>query len=157
MRVSRGDSHFRVRAIAGTHVVLMALDMDEATRQGLRGFAIKRGLNGKPQDWLRGIKYFASTVPHPDPKADYPSREQPFQTFLWSDYRAEPGTTYDFTIVALYGDPGAFEERHTLEFSIGTEPNDDPHHGVWFNRGIIASHAFETQFNNTPLTDKMVN
>lgn len=157
MRVSKGDNHFRVRAIAGTHVVLMALDMDETTRQGLRGFAIKRGLGGQPQQWLRGIKYFAATVPHPDPKADYSSREQPFQTFLWSDYRADPGKTYDFTIIALYGDPGAFEERHTLEFSITTEANDDPHDGVWFNRGIVASHAFETEFSNTPLTDAMVN
>ncbi len=157
MRASAGDSHFRVRAIAGTHVVLMALDMDEATRQGLQGFAIKRGLAGQPQEWLRGIKYFKSTVPTPVSGADYPSRDQPFQTFLWSDYRAEPQKNYDFTVVALYGAPGNFEERHTLQFSIGTEPEDDPHHSVYFNRGIIASHAFETQFNNKPLTDAMTN
>jgi hypothetical protein len=106
MRVSEASGPLRVKAIAGTHVVLMALDMDEAARAGLRGFAIKRGQDGQPQDWLRGIKYFKDLVPDPQPKDDYPSREQPFQTFLWSDYGASPGTKYAFTITALYGDPG---------------------------------------------------
>src|SRR5262249_30085683 len=30
------------------------------------------------------------------------------------------------------------------------------HHGVWFNRGAIASHAFATKFHNKALTDEMV-
>ena len=162
MRVSAGDDHFRVRAIAGTYVVLMALDMDEATRKGLRGFAIKRGLKGQPQTWLRGIKYFKDLVAQPKPADDYSSRDEPFQTFLWSDYQAAPATQYDFTIVALYGDLHAFEERHTLTFSVTTEAGAidavaGQKHGVWFNRGAIASHAFATEFNNQTLTDAMAN
>ncbi|MEA2899437.1 MAG: hypothetical protein QOJ84_5052 [Bradyrhizobium sp.] len=157
MRVSESNDHLRVKAIAGTHVVLMALDMDEETRAGLRGFAIKRGVKGQPQTWLKGIKYFKDLVANPEPKNDYSSRDQPFQSFLWSDYRASPGTEYDFTIVPLYGDLHAFEERHTLTFSVKTEPEFDQEHGVWFNRGAIASHAFETQFHNKSLTDEMVN
>jgi phosphatidylserine/phosphatidylglycerophosphate/cardiolipin synthase-like enzyme len=155
LRVSQGDIRFRVRAIAGTHVVLMAMDMNADTRKGLRGFAIKRGVSGQPQTFLRGIKFFEELVPHHDPKQDFSSRDQPFQTFLWSDYHASPGTSYDFTIIALYGDIRAFEERHTLAFSIKTEPEFDQGHGVFFNRGTIASHAFETTFNNKPLTDEM--
>jgi phosphatidylserine/phosphatidylglycerophosphate/cardiolipin synthase-like enzyme len=157
VRVSQENDKLRVKAIAGTHVVLMAFDMDEDTREGLRGFAIKRGLKGQPQQWLRGIKYFKELVPNPDPHADYPSREQPFQTFLWSDYRADPATEYDFTVVALYGDLHALEERHELAFSVKTEPENDGKHGVWFNRGAIASHAFETQFHNKAITDEMTN
>jgi len=155
MRVSQGNGHLRVKAIAGTRVVLLALEMDEESRKGLRGFAIKRGIKGHEQSWLRGTKYFKDLVPHPDPKDDYSSREQPFQTFLWSDYKAWADTDYDFTIVALYGDIHAFEERHTLEFSIRTEAYDDEKHGVWFNRGAIASHAFETKFHNKRLTEEM--
>src|SRR6266550_979192 len=155
LRVSQGDARFRVRAIAGTHVVLMAMDMAADTRKGLRGFAIKRGVSGQPQTFLHGIKFFEDLVPHHDPKQDFSSRDQPFQTFLWSDYHANPGTSYDFTIIALYGDIHAFEERHTLTFSIKTEPEFDQGHGVFFNRGTIASHAFETTFNNKPLTDEM--
>ncbi|SHK36213.1 Phosphatidylserine/phosphatidylglycerophosphate/cardiolipin synthase [Bradyrhizobium lablabi] len=156
MRVSQSNDHLRVKAIAGTHVVLMALDMDETERAGLHGFAIKRGQSGQPQTWLRGIKYFKDLVPTPDPRADYSSRDQPFQTFLWSDYGASPGTQYDFTIVALYGDLHAMEGRHTLTFSIKTEQEYDANgQGVWFNRGAIASHAFATKFNNKALTSEM--
>ena len=158
MRVSKSNDHLRVNAIAGTHVVLMALDMDEEARAGLRGFAIKRGQSGQPQEWLRGIKYFKDLVATPEPKDDYSSRDQPFQTFLWSDYGASPGTDYDFTIIALYGDLHALEERYTLTFSIKTEPDYDANgQGVWFNRGAIASHAFATKFQNKALTEDMTN
>jgi len=46
MRVSQENKRIQVKAIAGTHVVLMAIDVAESARQGLRGFAIKRGVNG---------------------------------------------------------------------------------------------------------------
>jgi hypothetical protein len=77
LRVSQGDTRFRVRAIAGTHVVLMAMDMDADTRKGLRGFAIKRGVSGQPQTFLRGIKFFEELVPNHDPEQDFSSRDQP--------------------------------------------------------------------------------
>ncbi|MBS0521009.1 MAG: hypothetical protein JSR90_20070, partial [Proteobacteria bacterium] len=157
MRVSAENKRVRVKAIAGTHVVLMAMDVSESARAGLRGFAIKRGLDGGPQTWLKGIKYFKDTVPHPNPGDEYSSREQPLQSFLWSDYAAAPGRKYDFTIVPLYGEPKFLQERDALSFSIGTEAEDDGHHGVWFNRGAIASHAFATEFHNKQLTDAMVN
>lgn len=158
MRVSHLDGVLRVKAISGTHVVLMALDMDQQARPGLRGFAVKRGLRGQAQNWLKGIKYFKDLVPNPKPEDNYSSRQQPLQSFLWSDYQATPGTEYDFTIIALYGDIHNMEERYTVTFSIETEPEyDDKGQGVWFNRGAIASHAFETQFHNKALTDDMVN
>ena len=157
MRQTASTDHLRVKAIAGTYVVLMAIDMDEAVRPGLRGFAIKRGVSGKPQTWLRGTKYFKDLVPNPNPKDDYSSREQPFQTFLWSDYQASPGTVYDFAIIALYGELHAMEERYTLTFSIKTEPEYEGTHGVWFNRGAIASHAFAANFSNQALTNEMIN
>src|SRR5262245_10973698 len=124
----------------------MAMDMDTDTGKGLRGVSIRRDLSGQPQTFLRGIKFFEELVPHHDPKQDFSSRDQPFQTFLWSDYHASPDTSYDFTIIALYGDIGAFEERHTLTFSINTEPEFDQGHGVFFNSGTIASKAFEMRF-----------
>lgn len=159
MRAFKSNDHLSVKVVAGTHVVLMALDIDAGAQQGLRGFAIKRGLKGQAQEWLKGIKYFSDLVPSPKAGDQYSSREQPFQSFLWSDYRASPGTQYDFTIVALYGDLHApFEERHKLEFSIQTETEYDAEgQGVWFNRGTIASHAFESEFHNAALTDEMTN
>ncbi len=92
MRVSKLNTDIQVKAIAGTHVVLMALNIDEKKRKGLRGFAIKREENGKPAEWLRGIKYFEKLAPNHKAGDDYSSRDQPFQSFLWSDYRAWPDT-----------------------------------------------------------------
>ena len=157
MRVSEENKRVRVKAISGTRVVLIAIDAAESARPGLRGFAIKRGLDSGPQSWLKGIKYFKDTVPSPKAGDEYSTRDQPLQSFLWSDYAATPGKTYDFTVVPLYGDPKSLQERDALTFSIKTEDEFDDHHGVWFNRGAIASHAFETEFHNKALTDDMVN
>ncbi len=156
MRVEKSSGKLRVKAVAGTHVILMALDLDEEARPGLRGFAIKRGLKGEAQHWLPGIKYFKELVPNPVRGQTFSSREQPLQSFLWSDYRALPATEYDFTIVALYGPLGHFEERYALSFSIKSEPELADGHGVWFNRGTIASHAFEKNYHNKQLTEAMV-
>jgi phosphatidylserine/phosphatidylglycerophosphate/cardiolipin synthase-like enzyme len=156
MRVLQENKRVRVRAISGTRVVLMVWDVAESGRTGLRGFAVKRGIDGGPQTWLTGLKYFKDTVPNPKAGDEYSTRDQPLQSFLWSDYTAEPGKKYDFTIVPLYGDPRSMQERDAVSFSIQTEPEFDGHHGVWFNRGAIASHAFETEFHNKALTKDMV-
>jgi phosphatidylserine/phosphatidylglycerophosphate/cardiolipin synthase-like enzyme len=156
----RGDFHngpLRAKVFAGTYVVLMAFDLEKDKQPGLRGFAIKCGKKGQPQKWLHGTKYFGALVPAPKPADDYSSRDQPFQTFLWSDYGADPATDYVYTIVALYGPPQAMVEKYTLTFDVTTEVEDDGKHGVWFNRGAIASHAFATKFNNKQLTKDMVN
>jgi hypothetical protein len=49
MRVSAQsiDKKLRVRAIAGTRAILIALDMDDADRKGLKGFAMRYAEAGK--------------------------------------------------------------------------------------------------------------
>lgn len=159
MRLSRLDGELRVKAIAGTEVILIALDMASAAREGLRGFAFKREIigSGRPAEWMRAIKFYEQLVPHPNKDDDYSTREHPIQSFLWSDYRADVDTEYEFTIVALYGEIGDFEERHSVSFRIRTEKAKDKGHGVWFNRGAIASHALGTQFQNAMVTEEMFN
>ena len=46
MRVSESNDHLRVKAIAGTHVVLMALDIGEAARAKPDGYTILYGTQG---------------------------------------------------------------------------------------------------------------
>jgi phosphatidylserine/phosphatidylglycerophosphate/cardiolipin synthase-like enzyme len=159
MKAAFSNGPLRVRVIAGTRVVLMAWDVDAAARAGLHGFAIKRGVHGgaKPVDWLKGIKYFKDLVPSPARGAEYSSEKHPFQTFLWSDYAADPGTAYDFTLVALYGAIGALEKRYTIDFTVTTEKEIDKGHGIWFNRGAIASHFLSTEFQNKHITNEMFN
>jgi len=68
MRVAKSKGDFRVKAIAGTHTVLIALDCAEERRHGLMGFAFRRdvvgGKNTGPK-WLRSLKVFKSVVPDP--------------------------------------------------------------------------------------------
>ena len=157
MRESKTSGKLSVRAVSGTRVVLMAWDVSEEARAGLRGFAIKHQVAGSsaPGQWLTGLKYFASLVPAPVRGATYSSRQHPFQTFLWSDYTLEPDTNHKFTIVALYGPVAAMDERYGVEIEIQTEKENNGKHGIWFNRGAIASHALAAQFQNKPVTDEM--
>jgi hypothetical protein len=148
---------FKARAISGTHVVLMAWDVAPDKRDGLLGFAIRRTVASGSARFLKGLKYFASRVPRPVKGAMYSSDEHPFQTFLWSDYECDPATQYKFELFALYGIPTALERRYQCSVSISTEPADDGRHGIWFNRGAVASHALSAEFKNRQVTDAIAN
>jgi len=166
MRASGGTGDFKARAIAGTHTVLIALDCPEARSKGLMGFAFQReiaGPNGRGPKFLRSQKVFKSEVPDPknahDP--DDPSKPMafytdrfPVQSFLWGDYAASPGTRYHFIVQPMYGQPGALttDPGDAVEFDITTEQewDDGETHGVWFNRGAIASQKFAEEFGNKP-------
>ncbi|MCX5841104.1 MAG: phospholipase D-like domain-containing protein [Deltaproteobacteria bacterium] len=158
MRVVKIQGDFRAKAIAGTHVVLIALDCAEAYRHNLMWFAFKRETTGAASSkWLRSLKVFRSVVPDPKNERDprdpnkpkrFDTSEHPIQSFLWGDYTAVPDTLYKFTIVPMFGRPGALQPQPGLEFEIRTEKEFDQSHGIWFNRGAIASQAFEREFEN---------
>ena len=160
MRVVAAGGDFRVKAIAGTHTVLVALDCMEARRHGLMGFAFRRetvGTEDGGPKWLRSLKVFRSVVPEPHTERDpndptkpkrFSSWEHPIQSFLWGDYTARPDTLYEFTVVPMYGQPGALQPAQALAFRIRTEKELDQGHGVWFNRGAIAGQAFAREFGN---------
>jgi phosphatidylserine/phosphatidylglycerophosphate/cardiolipin synthase-like enzyme len=61
-----------------------------------------------------------------------------------------PDTLYKFTIVPIYGNPGNLKPQQGITFEIQTEKEFDKGHGVWFNRGAIASQAFARQFSDKP-------
>ena len=160
MRAFMSEGDFRVKEIAGTHTVLIALDCTEARRHGLMGFAFKRETGGATkarQKWLPSLKVFKSIVPDPKNERDpsdptqpkrFSTLEHPIQSFLWSDYTARPNTPYKFTIVPMYGRPGALQPEKEIVLEVRTEKEFDQNHGVWFNRGAIASQAFAREFTN---------
>jgi phosphatidylserine/phosphatidylglycerophosphate/cardiolipin synthase-like enzyme len=160
MRVIKTTGKFSVKAIAGTYTVLIAITCDEECRNGLLGFAFRRVVVGEEttQKWLRSLKVFKSVVPNPKEAIDrrtgkqkrFSTWEHPIQSFLWGDYTATPDTLYDFTVVPMYGKPGALEPQPGVKFEIRTEKEFDKGHGVWFNRGAIASQAFAREFENKP-------
>jgi phosphatidylserine/phosphatidylglycerophosphate/cardiolipin synthase-like enzyme len=134
------------------------------------GFAFERELVGPGSagpKFLRSQKVFKSIVPDPksalepnDPthrQAFYTDRF-PVQSFLWGDYAALPGRTYRFRILPMFGVPGALttDRKDEIKFEITTEQEwiaGKTTHGVWFNRGAIASQKFAEEFGNKPPTD----
>jgi len=169
MRVLKIAGDFRARGFSGTRTVLLALDCAEERRSGLLGFAFKREVVGAADGkakWLRSFKVFKSIVPDPKNARDpadptrpmrFSTLGHPVQSFLWGDYTAEPDTLYRFTILPLYGRPGELEPRGEIKFNIRTEKEFDQGHGIWFNRGAIASQAFAREFGNKAPSDEEAN
>lgn len=153
MRAIGGGNGLNLRAIAGTRVVLLAIAIDEPLREGLLGFAIGR-VTGDRVDWLEGRKVFASVVPHPDPQARFPSDRHPVQSLIWSDYEAKPGTTTRYRVHPMHGTPAEPTLGAPGEITVTTEDPETGTHGIWFNRGAIASQAFSSHFDNRPPQDE---
>ncbi|WP_181161309.1 phospholipase D-like domain-containing protein [Labrys okinawensis] len=149
MRAQATNGDLSLRAIAGSHVVLLALDATTKARQGLLGFAIKRTDIAEDQSyWLSGTKLFREVVPEPRPGQKYSTLEHPIQSFLWSDYTAKPGRRYGFLIRPVYGTPKNLRYGNDIEIEVTTESEDSGKHAVYFNRGAIASQAFAEKFGN---------
>lgn len=152
------NGDFRARGVAGTRAILLALDCTPTRLKGFRGFSIWRETVGEPTSgrWLRSLKVFKSVIPDPKPPTGknaprYTTEDHPIQSFIWSDYTAAPGKTYRFRIFPRYGRPGALTndtDDHLL-IAVTTEKEGIVDgHGVWFNRGAIASQAFTREFGN---------
>ena len=135
-----------VRAVSGTHVVFLAMTMRETDAEGLMGFAIqRRDLIEDELTWLRGNKTFGSIRPSTGIE-DASSYDHPFQTFQWADYAAKPGYRYQYRVIPKYGVPGALTDGAETTIEIATEPLIGDTHDVHFNRGAIASQAFNKRF-----------
>ncbi|WP_208245948.1 phospholipase D-like domain-containing protein (plasmid) [Rhizobium sp. T1470] len=163
VRASSTDQKFQVFAVAGTRAILLALNLDENSAQGLRGFAFRRRVGKGVWEWLTGLKVFKALFPDGTPVVEkgkvgrFPTNVHPIQSFLWSDYQAKPETEYEFEVSAMFGPIGTLEARYTATVLVTTEAEDDGKHGIWFNRGAIASQAFAEYFGNKSLTEDEYN
>ncbi|HEX8623324.1 MAG TPA: phospholipase D-like domain-containing protein [Allosphingosinicella sp.] len=146
-RLFTGD-RLKVRAICGTGVILFAVDVAANAREGLLGLAIGQLDENDEPRWLRGSKVFRSVVPEPDPGATYSSAEHPIQSLIWGDYSAQPGQTYRYRVAPVYGTPASPELGEPLDFEVRTEDPSEGVHGIYFNRGTIASQAYAREFGN---------
>lgn len=144
--VEQGD--FKVRAIAGTHAVMLCFDVAEPSRKGLLGFSIKRKVGEGSARWLRGKKVFPSIEPNPAPTAQPSTWDYPVQSMLWADYTAKPGMDYVFEMHPVYGPVDALDHRDPIIVEVRTEEEWGDRHSIFFNRGAIASQAFAAKFGN---------
>jgi phosphatidylserine/phosphatidylglycerophosphate/cardiolipin synthase-like enzyme len=149
MRKRKGSTGLTVNAVAGSYVVVLGLNITDAMRNGLRGFAIQRTDHTEDETyWMSGTKVFESVEPHPAPGGQYSSLVHPFQSFQWADYSAKPGYSYTYKVVAMYGDPGALEQRTSVDVSVVTERTEGETHAIHFNRGSPATQEYARRFQN---------
>ena len=150
MRVRTVAGGLTVNAVAGSYVVVLGLNINDADRAGLRGFAIQREDRTEGETfWLKGMKTFQSVEPHPAAGEQFSSLVHPFQTFQWADYSAKPGYTYVYTVVAMTGKPGALKQGAAVSVTVATESITDDH-TIHFNRGAAASQEYARRFMNKP-------
>ncbi|HET7012117.1 MAG TPA: phospholipase D-like domain-containing protein [Anaerolineales bacterium] len=151
MRNRITQSGLTVNAIAGSHVVILGMDLSAAARAGCLGFAIQREDHIENERyWMRGMKTFQATDPGLGPGGTISSREHPFQSFQWMDYSAKPGYRYTYTVVPLYGTPAQLNEGDEVSVDILTETETGAVHSAWFNRGAVASQEYARRFQNRP-------
>ncbi|WP_117190797.1 phospholipase D-like domain-containing protein [Rhizobium terrae] len=157
MRVAKDG--ISVKPIVGSHTVLFGFDATPEARKGLLGFTLgKRKAGTGDIRWMRGFKFFEETNPHPEPGESKSTREHPIQDFQWGDYAAEPATSYDYVVQAVYGKPSALTYGPEIELNdVKTANASDAVHGVYFNRGAIPSQAFADRFGNVGPTDQEQN
>ena len=149
MRTKKTHDGLSVRTVAGTGVVILAMNMDETDCKGLRGFAIHRTDHQEDSSgWLQGMKTFEATDPKLGPGLKVSSREHPFQDFIWSDYTAKEGRKYTYRVLALKGPPTDLQPAAEVTIAIDTESPAGGDHDVYFNRGAAASQEYARRFGN---------
>jgi phosphatidylserine/phosphatidylglycerophosphate/cardiolipin synthase-like enzyme len=158
MRRTAAADGFSVHAVAGNHAVFFGFDLSDTARPGCLGFALQRTDRTENQTyWLSAFKTFRSQVPHPVPTQTYTTNQHPIQGMWWGDYSAKPAHNYRYTIVPLYGTPGALThlEQRSVQIELTTNDPDTGTHRVYFNRGVAASQAYTNKFGHSPneLTD----
>ncbi|MBW4690783.1 MAG: hypothetical protein KME27_03350 [Lyngbya sp. HA4199-MV5] len=151
MRKKETNGAIAVQAIAGSYVVLLGIDLAEASSAGALGFAIERIDHTEDERyWLKGFRTFEETDPNLPPGSLVSTLEHPIQAFLWGDFTAKPNHDYTYRVVTLRGKPKKLEQGEAVAVRIATEDETVGVHTVYFNRGVAGSQAYARKFNNVP-------
>jgi phosphatidylserine/phosphatidylglycerophosphate/cardiolipin synthase-like enzyme len=154
MRIRKTQGRLTVKAVAGTYVVMLNMDLPEADCEGLQGFAVHRTDHNEGEAyWLEGTKLFKSVPVDFLPGEKVSTNDHPIQGFTWSDYSAKPGYRYTYRVVAKYGEPGALTDGASVELNVKTEAEEDGVHDIYFNRGSAASQEYTRRFHDQSPND----
>jgi phosphatidylserine/phosphatidylglycerophosphate/cardiolipin synthase-like enzyme len=149
MRNKEQKRELSVQAIAGTHVVLLGIDLARQDCPGLLGFALRREDHTEGEKyWLSGYKTFKSVESSPPPGILYSTQQHPIQGFTWSDFSAKPEHEYTYEAFALRGSPIDPQLSEKVAVKIHTESEHGRTHHVHFNRGAAASQEYTQRFGD---------
>ncbi|MEX2458311.1 MAG: phospholipase, partial [Actinomycetota bacterium] len=145
MRTSVAQNGLTFTAYAGTTGVHLTWDADDALRQNLLGFAIKRRESRyRTGRWLAGGIGFPGQAHRPGVFMD--TSLAPIQAFRWGDYTVYPATKYTYELVPMYGPWDALQPGPPATLEVRTEAVRGKPHSVAFNRAVAASQAYERRF-----------
>jgi phosphatidylserine/phosphatidylglycerophosphate/cardiolipin synthase-like enzyme len=148
VRSTKGN--YAARALVGSHSISLSWNHTgpAADRATLLGFAIHRfDLTAKRDTWIKGQKRFAGQELLGD---NLESRIAPIQKFRWGDYGAYPDHRYRYEIHPVKGTPAAPKLRPPVILRLDAAPMLDNGVGVYSNRGVSASLAYNQKFKNAP-------
>jgi hypothetical protein len=153
MRVSGEDGKLTARAVAGSEVVLLAMNLPRDETKDLLGFALGKAQRGESDvEWLPNFLRFEA---HADDPGRTETDRDPVQAFVWGDYEVDPGSELTYRVETRYGDLDDPEARHRIDLEVDVEDSDDGGHGIYFNRGVAGSQAYAHKFHNvSPLKDE---
>jgi phosphatidylserine/phosphatidylglycerophosphate/cardiolipin synthase-like enzyme len=145
MRAQVYGEGLSVKAVVGTHVALFGFDVPREQIAGLMGFALERTDVATGSSFcLDNFLLFAVNDVGSD--SDHRSVKNPFQEFVWGDYTLTPGHEYRYVVSAMYGTPEALVAKAKVTIGFVTESEDDGRYGVYFNRGVAGSQAYDRHF-----------
>ena len=147
-RAQKGD--FSVRGIAGSHTVLLGMNvLRKSAHRGLLGFSLKRTDHTEDESyWLKGFRTFEQNASSHPPGTLVSTWLNPIQDFVWADYTAKPGHRYTYIVVPRHGTPDDLLTHPPVRLTISTECEDEGTHAVFFNRAAAASQAYCRRFGN---------
>jgi phosphatidylserine/phosphatidylglycerophosphate/cardiolipin synthase-like enzyme len=141
----------RAVALVGSHTAVLGFDLpeDPATRAGLLGFAVQRAeLPHGTTEWLKNPCKFRH-FPYAGYRVDgTDTNVAPIQQFHWIDDRLTPGHTYRYTIWTVAGTPETPTLRECVVLDITAAPSEMGGVGLYFNKGVLATPAYRSQFDN---------
>ena len=144
---------YQVYAVSGINTVSFGIDAKDANTGGLLGFGVeRRDVKEGHRYFMYGFKVFRSVVPHPTGEQPVSTFDQPIQSFVWDDFTAKDGRTYEYFFHPLKGEPKRIDRRAApIPITVRTEPlfSKKPH-DVFFNRGVASSQAYARKFDNLP-------
>lgn len=145
MRKKSTSGTLTVRAIAGTHVVVLGMSVEPQARKGLMGFSIERlDKETGEKRHLPNFLLFKENDKGTNPS--HSSERNPIQAFQWCDYTAQPGRKYIFIVTARYGTPKSLRNGDAVILEVATEATDRGKHAIFFNRGPAGWQAYQREF-----------
>jgi phosphatidylserine/phosphatidylglycerophosphate/cardiolipin synthase-like enzyme len=145
MRKKSSSGSLTVRAIAGTHVVLLGMSVEPDDRKGLMGFAVER-LDKETGEKKQLPNFLLFRANDKGGKPSHSSAKNPIQAFQWCDYTAQPGRKYIFTVTARYGSAKSLRDGDAVTLEVTTEATDRGKHAIFFNRGTAGWQAYQREF-----------